>query len=49
MGSRSRARLATAWRALRTGIAFAAFGLGSLWLAFVWLRVRAVLDRNRSG
>jgi len=48
MGSRSRPRLATAWRALRTGVAFAAFGFGSLWLAFVWLRIRALLDRNRS-
>jgi len=46
MGSRSRPRLATAWRALRTGVAFAAFGFGSLWLAFVRLRVRALIDRN---
>jgi len=48
MGSRPSRRLATAWRALRTGIAFAAFGFGSLWLAFVWIRVRAVLDRNHA-
>jgi 1-acyl-sn-glycerol-3-phosphate acyltransferase len=40
--------LATAWRALRTGIAFAAFGLGSVWLAVVWLRVRAIVDRGDS-
>lgn len=46
MQSRPRQRLAAAWRALRTGLAFAAFGLGSLWLAFVWLRIRAVVDRD---
>ncbi len=48
MHSRPRQRLATAWRAFRTGIAFVAFGLGSVWLAVVWLRVRAVVDRGHS-
>jgi 1-acyl-sn-glycerol-3-phosphate acyltransferase len=41
-------RLSTASRALRTGVAFAVFGLGSLWLAFVWLPLRAVLDRGQA-
>ena len=31
------ARISTAWRALRTGVAFAAFGLMSVWLGHVWL------------
>jgi len=48
MRSRPRRRLATAWRALRTGVAFAAFGLWSVWLAVVWLRVRAVVDRGQA-
>ena len=47
MHSRPRQRLTTAWRALRTGIAFVAFGLGSVWLAVVWLRIRALLDRDQ--
>src|SRR5262245_31160105 len=46
MHSRPRQQLATAWRALRTGIAFAAFGLGSVWLAVVWMRIRAIVDRG---
>ncbi|HKC51579.1 MAG TPA: lysophospholipid acyltransferase family protein [Myxococcota bacterium] len=41
-------RLATAWRALRTGVAFAAFGLWSVWLAVAWLRIRALLDRGHA-
>ncbi|MFI5315835.1 MAG: lysophospholipid acyltransferase family protein [Myxococcota bacterium] len=48
MRSRPRRRLATAWRALRTGVAFAAFGLGSVWLAVVWLPIRERLDRGRA-
>lgn len=48
MRSRPRRRWATAWRALRTGIAFAAFGLGSVWLAVVWLRIRAFVDRDHA-
>jgi 1-acyl-sn-glycerol-3-phosphate acyltransferase len=48
MRSFSSRRLATAWRALRTGIAFAAFGLWSVWLAVIWLRIRAVLDRGQA-
>jgi len=46
MRSRPRQRLETAWRALRTGVAFAAFGLGSLWLSFFWLPVRSLFDRS---
>jgi 1-acyl-sn-glycerol-3-phosphate acyltransferase len=41
-------RLATAWRALRTGFAFAVFGLCSVWLAVAWLPIRAVLDRGEA-
>lgn len=48
MGSLPSRRLATAWRALRTGVAFAAFGLWSVWLAVVWLRIRAVVDRGHA-
>jgi 1-acyl-sn-glycerol-3-phosphate acyltransferase len=43
---RTRLRFETAWRALRAGIAFAIFGIGSLWLSFVWLPLRSVLDRR---
>ena len=48
MRSRPRRRLATAWRALRTGVAFAAFGFGSVWLAIAWLPFREVFDRGRA-
>jgi 1-acyl-sn-glycerol-3-phosphate acyltransferase len=48
MRSRPRRRLATAWRAVRTGVAFAAFGIWSVWLAVVWLRIRAVVDRGHA-
>jgi 1-acyl-sn-glycerol-3-phosphate acyltransferase len=40
------ARISTAWRALRSGIGFASFGLMSLWLALVWLPFRGVWDRR---
>jgi 1-acyl-sn-glycerol-3-phosphate acyltransferase len=46
MRSRTRLRLDTVWRALRTGIAFAAFGIGSLWLSFAWLPLRSLVDRG---
>lgn len=39
-------RTSTGWRALRTGIAFAALGLISLWLGAVWLPFRALWDRS---
>lgn len=48
MRSRTSRRLATVWRALRTGAAFVAFGLWSLWLSVVWLPIRAVLDRGEA-
>jgi 1-acyl-sn-glycerol-3-phosphate acyltransferase len=40
------ARILTAWRALRTGVAFAALGLISLWLGAVWLPFRGLWDRR---
>jgi len=40
--------LQSVWRALRSGVAFAAFGLGSLWLAFVLLPVRKLMDRGQA-
>jgi 1-acyl-sn-glycerol-3-phosphate acyltransferase len=40
------ARISTAWRALRTGVAFAALGLISLWLGAVWLPLRGLWDRR---
>ncbi len=40
------ARISTAWRALRTGVAFAALGLISLWLGAVWLPFRGLWDRS---
>jgi 1-acyl-sn-glycerol-3-phosphate acyltransferase len=40
------ARISTAWRASRTGIAFAALGLISLWLGAVWLPFRGLWDRS---
>jgi 1-acyl-sn-glycerol-3-phosphate acyltransferase len=40
------ARISTAWRALRTGVAFAAFGLMSVWLGHVWLPFRGLWDRK---
>ncbi len=51
MGSRALRqpnRLEAASRALRTGVAFAVFGLCSLWLAFVLLPIRSVLDRDEA-
>jgi len=39
-------RLETLSRALRTGVAFAVFGLGSLWLAFAWLPLRRRFDHK---
>ncbi len=36
------ARISTAWRALRTGVAFAAFGLMSVWLGHAWLPFRGL-------
>jgi 1-acyl-sn-glycerol-3-phosphate acyltransferase len=40
------ARISTAWRALRSGVAFAALGLISLWLGAVWLPFRGLWDRR---
>jgi len=40
------ARISTGWRALRTGAAFAALGLISVWLGAVWLPFRGVWDRS---
>jgi 1-acyl-sn-glycerol-3-phosphate acyltransferase len=40
------ARISTAWRALRSGVAFAAFGLMSVWLGHVWLPFRGLWDRR---
>lgn len=42
-----RGRVSTAWRALRSGFGFAAFGLMSVWLAAVWLPLRGWWDRGR--
>lgn len=39
-------RTSTAWRALRTGVAFAALGLISLWLGAAWLPLRTLWDRR---
>ncbi len=39
-------RTSTAWRALRTGIAFAALGSFSYWLGAVWLPFRTLWDRS---
>ena len=39
-------RISTAWRALRTGFAFAALGLISFWLGAVWLPFRGFRDRS---
>jgi len=40
------ARISTAWRALRTGVAFAALGLISFWLGAFWLPFRGLWDRR---
>jgi len=40
------ARISKVWRALRSGIGFASFGLMSVWLAAVWLPFRGFWDRK---
>jgi 1-acyl-sn-glycerol-3-phosphate acyltransferase len=48
MESLRSSRLSRAWRALRTGVAFAAFGVLSVLLGVVWLPLRTALSRERN-